>query len=106
MDREPDTSPPSIPGGDDRAVLARVSGRVQGVGFRAWTRRTALGLGLGGWVRNRPDGSVEALIVGPRAAVAAMLSALREGPARAEVRDLAVEPIASVDAPRDVFTVR
>ncbi|MGF1592829.1 MAG: acylphosphatase, partial [Kiloniellaceae bacterium] len=57
-----------------------VSGRVQGVWFRAWTEREAKALGLDGWVRNRRDGSVEAVLAGPDDAVAAMVAALWEGP--------------------------
>ena len=57
-----------------------IRGRVQGVGFRAWTEYTALELGLQGWVRNRRDDSVEALFVGPPDAVAAMIVACKQGP--------------------------
>jgi acylphosphatase len=61
-----------------RHVLIR--GRVQGVGFRAWTEYTALERGLQGWVRNRRDGAVEALLVGPPDAVAAMIAVCHQGP--------------------------
>jgi len=61
-----------------RHVIIR--GRVQGVGYRAWTEYTALERGLQGWVRNRRDGSVEALFAGPQDAVAGMVEACREGP--------------------------
>jgi acylphosphatase len=61
-----------------RQVLIR--GRVQGVGFRDWTRYTALERDLQGWVRNRRDGSVEALFAGPPDAVAAMITACNQGP--------------------------
>ena len=57
-----------------------IRGRVQGVGFRAWTEYTALEHGLQGWVRNRRDGAVEALFVGPPDAVAAMIAACHQGP--------------------------
>lgn len=71
---------------DDReAARVRVTGRVQGVGFRAWTRAEAETLGLRGWVRNRPDGSVEAAFAGSREAAARMLAALERGPAAAAV---------------------
>ena len=68
-------------------IICRVviRGRVQGVGFRAWTEYTALDLGLEGWVRNRRDGTVEALFAGPQEAVAAMLDACRQGPPGARV---------------------
>ena len=62
-----------------------VRGRVQGVGFRAWAEYTALERGLQGWVRNRRDGSVEALFVGPADIVAAMIAACKQGPPGARV---------------------
>ena len=65
--------------------MAEVHGRVQGVGFRYWTGRKATALGLSGWVRNRHDGTVEAVFAGPPDAVAEMLAALRQGPRLAEV---------------------
>jgi acylphosphatase len=68
-----------------RVVRVGISGRVQGVWFRDWTRRTASSLGLAGWVRNRRDGSVEALFAGSPLAVATMLAACREGPPLASV---------------------
>ena len=66
-------------------VRVVVSGRVQGVWYRAWTEKTAKGLGLAGWVRNRRDGSVEAVLSGDAAVVEAMLAALWEGPPLAQV---------------------
>jgi acylphosphatase len=63
----------------------RIEGRVQGVGYRAWMVREARRLGLSGWVRNRPDGSVEAVVAGPEPAVQALLTACRRGPAAARV---------------------
>ena len=57
-----------------------IRGRVQGVGFRAWTEYSALERGLQGWVRNRRNGSVEALFVGPLNAIAAMIVACHQGP--------------------------
>ena len=71
------------------ALQARltITGRVQGVGYRYWAMRTGLRLGVTGWVRNRTDGSVEALIVGDDAAVGAMIDACRRGPADARVDD-------------------
>ena len=65
-----------------------VRGRVQGVGYRAWAERAALSRGLTGWVRNRRDGSVEAVFIGEEDAVAAMVEACRAGPAGAFVDTL------------------
>jgi acylphosphatase len=62
-----------------------IRGRVQRVGYRAWTEYTALELGLEGWVRNRSDGTVEAMFAGPANDVAAMLEACRLGPPGARV---------------------
>jgi acylphosphatase len=62
-----------------------IRGRVQGVGYRAWTEYMALDLGLEGWVRNRRDGTVEALFAGPQEEVEAMLEACRQGPPGARV---------------------
>ncbi|WP_366556396.1 acylphosphatase [Aquibaculum sediminis] len=74
----------------ERQVRVVISGKVQGVWFRAWTREQAVQLGLDGWVRNRRDGSVEAVFSGAPEAVESMLTACRAGPARAEVNDVAV----------------
>ena len=63
----------------------RVTGRVQGVFYRVWTRSVAEELGLSGWVRNRLDGSVEAHVVGSPEAVLAFEDRLWEGPAAAVV---------------------
>ena len=68
-----------------RCVRLRIAGRVQGVGYRAWAIETALRLGVRGWVRNRADGSVEALVIGAEDAVAAMIEACGEGPFAARV---------------------
>ncbi|MBX6424863.1 MAG: acylphosphatase [Variibacter sp.] len=62
-----------------------VRGRVQGVGYRAWVENEAILRGLDGFVRNRRDGSVEALFAGPPEAVAEMVTACRRGPAAAHV---------------------
>ncbi|WP_041785087.1 acylphosphatase [Rhodospirillum centenum] len=78
--------------GGRTAVLARITGRVQGVGYRAWTVRRAGAAGLDGWVRNRADGSVEALFAGPAAAVEAMLADCREGPPASLVAEVRTEP--------------
>lgn len=75
----------------ERKVLARIHGRVQGVWFRAWTVQEAERLGLDGWVRNRGDGSVEALFAGPAEAVEEMLRLCREGPQLAQVSQVETE---------------
>lgn len=69
-----------------RHLIAR--GRVQGVGYRAFVEHEAHQRGLHGWVRNRRDGSVEAVFAGPRAEVEAMLEACRRGPFSARVGGL------------------
>ncbi len=68
-----------------RVIRFFVVGRVQGVGFRAFLMREAAALSLCGWVRNRSDGSVEALAVGSDAAVASFLDAAGRGPRMARV---------------------
>lgn len=67
------------------ARLLRIEGRVQGVGYRDWMCREAARRGLDGWVRNRPDGSVQALVAGEEAAMRALLAAARRGPLLARV---------------------
>ena len=71
-------------------VRLRITGRVQGVGYRLWMTRSAASLALRGWVRNRKDGSVEALVTGAPKAVAAMIEAARKGPFGAQVWDVTV----------------
>ncbi len=73
-----------------RSVRLRITGRVQGVGYRAWAIDAASRLGVRGWVRNRADGSVEALVIGDEDAVAAMIEACRDGPFAARVTEVAV----------------
>jgi acylphosphatase len=63
-----------------RTVRVRITGRVQGVGYRVWVEGEAISRDLNGWVRNKRDGSVEALFSGDPANVADMLTACREGP--------------------------
>lgn len=73
-----------------RTVHVRIEGRVQGVGYRAWTAREASALGLSGWVRNRRDGSVEAVLQGDPEIVGTMLRRCQTGPAEALVTRLAI----------------
>lgn len=83
----------------NRSVRVRIYGRVQGVWFRGWTVREASGRGLDGWVRNRADGTVEAVFSGPAAEVQDMIASCRRGPRAARVERIeqtaetaAVEP--------------
>jgi acylphosphatase len=80
---------------DRPARHVRVSGRVQGVFFRAWTQQQARELGVSGWVRNADDGSVEAHIEGDEAAVKALIQRMHQGPPSAEVDNVEVEEVAS-----------
>lgn len=83
----------------ERAVRVRVTGRVQGVSFRAWTQGRARALGLEGWVRNESDGSVTALIGGTADAVAVMLADLHHGPPWARVDGVVPEPADAASVP-------
>ena len=66
-------------------IQVTIAGRVQGVGYRAWVEYQAIASGLEGWVRNRRDGSVEALFAGNAKAVAEMVALCRHGPPSARV---------------------
>ncbi len=68
-----------------RQVRVVIKGRVQGVWYRAWTSEEASDLGLNGWVRNRRDGSVEAVFSGPSDDIDRMLELCRDGPPLAKV---------------------
>lgn len=72
----------------------RITGRVQGVGFRDAIRTEALRHGVTGWVRNCPDGSVEAMVQGDDGAVGAVVAWARRGPRAARVAEVAVRPAA------------
>jgi acylphosphatase len=65
-----------------------IRGLVQRVGYRAWTEHTALLHGLEGWVRNRSDGSVEAVFAGPGDKIAVMIESCRHGPRGAQVEEI------------------
>ena len=71
----------------------RVIGRVQGVFFRAWTAEQAKSLDVSGWVRNRPDGSVEAHLAGEAGLVEQMVDRMRDGPPNAMVSEIQVEKV-------------
>ena len=74
-------------------VRLTITGEVQGVGYRDWALATGLRLGLEGWVRNRGDGAVEVLAVGPDDRVGALIEACRRGPTLARVDEIDIEPI-------------
>jgi acylphosphatase len=71
-----------------RTVHVVISGRVHGVGYRAWTDETARDFGLSGWVRNRRDGSVEAVFMGSESVIEEMLALCLEGPPQAAVSNV------------------
>jgi acylphosphatase len=93
----------------DRTIVLRVvvEGFVQGVGYRDFTRRAALRLNVSGWVRNRPDGAVEALLQGAAGDVEALVAEMRRGPRGAEVASLCVEdPNHAAGAESGTFVIR
>jgi acylphosphatase len=77
---------------EEVAVRVQIRGSVQGVWYRGWTVDEARELGLSGWVRNRRDGSVEAVFRGPEPAVRAMIERCREGPPAARVSRVEEQP--------------
>lgn len=89
------------------AARLRIGGRVQGVGFRYYALRQAREIGVGGWVRNLPDGRVEAHVEGPEPAVRRFAAALRQGPPLSRVDE--VEEMTASAAPGEgaaAFTIR
>jgi acylphosphatase len=78
-----------------------IRGRVQGVGYRAWVEHIATELGLDGWVRNRRDGSVEAVFAGPAEIVAQMVERCRRGPGSARV-----DTVDAQEASADMLNLR
>ncbi len=88
-----------------RVVRLAIVGRVQGVGYRDWAVKKGRRLGLSGWVRNRIDGSVEAVVAGEEAAVARMIEACRRGPPLAQVDRIDETAADAADLPSD-FTRR
>ncbi|CAA7619356.1 acylphosphatase [Magnetospirillum sp. SS-4] len=77
-----------------KTVRVVIEGRVQGVWYRGWTIEQAAARGLAGWVRNRADGSVEAVFHGPAVTVDDMVAACRHGPTAAAVSRVTIEPSA------------
>lgn len=74
-----------------KSVKIRIRGRVQGVFFRAWVKDKADQLRIQGWIRNRLDGDVEALLIGEARAVDVLIAECRQGPPTAQVDDVKVE---------------
>jgi acylphosphatase len=87
-----------------RRVL--IEGLVQGVGYREFTRRSALRLNISGWVRNRSDGTVEALLGGAAEDLETMLAQMREGPPGARVANLRIAEREAGDVEESTFQVR
>jgi acylphosphatase len=87
-----------VSGAEIRAFRLRITGRVQGVGFRWYARRAAGETGVAGRVRNLPDGSVEVLAAGDLARLAAFREQLREGPPGARVLAIEEQELATVPA--------
>jgi len=80
------------------ALRVVVAGRVQGVGYREFVRRAAARGGVTGWVRNRADGCVEALVIGAAERVESLLREMRAGPPLAAVTDLRAQAAEAEDA--------
>ena len=89
-----------------KTVHIIVTGRVQGVGFRYFTVRCANDLGICGWVRNLPDGSVETAIQGPGETVKEMIGLLKQGPGAANVSGMEIEEIGSGSEEMSGFAMR
>ncbi|WP_417671509.1 acylphosphatase [Roseibium sp.] len=82
---------------DPASVYVTVMGRVQGVGYRAWCAQEAERLGLFGWIRNRSDGTVEAIYHGPAKRIVEMVRLAQKGPALAEVTKMLASPCNAPD---------
>lgn len=87
------------------AIEARITGHVQGVAFRAWTRGVASKLGLTGTVRNQHDGSVLAMLIGAEDLVDEMITQLWSGPGAAEVQNVATHRLEQVPTGISAFTI-
>jgi len=88
------------------AIRGRATGRVQGVGFRWFVRGVARRLGVSGWVRNLPDGSVEVAAGGPEPVLAAFTAALRAGPPGARVDQLDLGDVDPRETLPDPFQIK
>jgi acylphosphatase len=91
---------------NSRSVHVRITGRVQGVGYRAWTIDEARRRGLSGWVRNLSDGDVEAVFSGDAATVDDMVAACRRGPFAARVDHVMIDAAEPVSGPFKVLYER
>lgn len=89
----------------ERAFLVKIKGYVQGVGFRYWAYRKAVSLGIKGYVRNCPDGSVEVLASGDEESLNFFLGLLEKGPSSAFVEGVEIEELPSLTA-LDSFRIR
>ncbi|SFD93880.1 acylphosphatase [Roseivivax sediminis] len=76
----------------ENAMRVRVTGKVQGVGYRAYVGETAAPRHVRGWVKNAADGSVEAVLAGEALELEEVVGAMRQGPSSAEVEDVTTEP--------------
>ncbi len=81
---------------DRKAIFLRIQGRVQGVWFRAWMKEEADKRGVQGWVRNRTNGTIEAMMVGPADQVEELLEACNSGPPLARVDKVDTQPATGV----------
>jgi acylphosphatase len=82
-----------------KTVIAKISGKVQGVWFRGWTKSQAESHGLSGWVRNEPDSSVSAVFSGPAHSVEKMIECLWQGSPASKVHAVETELFESDDVP-------
>ncbi len=79
-------------------IHLKITGLVQGVGYRAWASRSAHSLGLKGWVKNCPDKSVEAEVQGPQEKVKQFIQACHQGPSRSQVQEVKTKTLPDVGA--------
>ena len=84
---------------EQKIVRVTIKGRVQGVGYRAWTQMEAYRLGISGWVRNRFSGDVEAVFAGPVDAVEALCAACWHGPSQSRVTKVLIEDASAEELP-------
>ena len=90
-----------------RTARLRVAGRVQGVGYRDFVRSEAEARGLKGWVRNRRDGTVEAMVSGASEVLDELIAACWRGPPASRVADIVIEPAAAdAELPAAGFAIR